>query len=264
MVLLKSGLISFIQYMMLKPIKHRLKIVAICCSKSGHLFAFEVHTGNDNTADKSAYETMMRMLRDSGMASRGKGRTPVTDNWYSSGSLMASIWKEFGITFMGTINLASKKSRTADDFPFYKLSPGALRRVKRGWFWTATQNVKIGRQTAFTMQASVWRDKKHVAMLHNVDVIHPSQDMHTVLRMPPKSKKKKVVDSPRVISSYAPMYNEWTERTGTPLTGLSVSRATGGISGYTTGCLMQPFIQATCLLSTLETREQKPTQITHG
>jgi hypothetical protein len=57
MVLLKSGLISFIQYMMLKPIKHGLKIFALCCSKSGYLFAFEVYTGKDNTSEGSAYET---------------------------------------------------------------------------------------------------------------------------------------------------------------------------------------------------------------
>jgi hypothetical protein len=120
---------------------------------------------------------------------------------------MADIWKECGMTFTGTINLTSKKSRTADDFPFHKLTPGALRRVKRGRSRTATQNVKIGRQTAFTMQTSVWKDKKQVVMLHNVDVIQPSRDMHTVLRMSPKSKKKKEVDSPRVISSYFSTYN---------------------------------------------------------
>jgi hypothetical protein len=57
------------------------------------------------------------------------------------------------------------------------------------------------------MQASVWRDKKQVAMLHNVDVIQPDQDTHTVLRMSPKSTKKKEVDSPRVISSYASTSN---------------------------------------------------------
>jgi hypothetical protein len=149
----------------------------------------------------------MRMLRDSGMVSRGKGRTLVTDNWYSSGSLMAGIWKEFGMTFMGTINLTSKKSRTAEDFPFHKLSPGALRRVKRGWCRTPTQNVKIGRQTGFTMQASVWQDKKQVAMLHNVAVIQPDHDTHKGLRMSPKSTKKKEVDSPRVISYYFSTYN---------------------------------------------------------
>jgi hypothetical protein len=76
MVLLKSGLISFMQYMMSKPVKHGLKIFALCCSKSGYLFAFEVlYTGKDNTSEGSAYETVMRMLRDSGMSSRGKGRT---------------------------------------------------------------------------------------------------------------------------------------------------------------------------------------------
>jgi hypothetical protein len=37
--------------------------------------------------------------------------------------------------------------------------------------------VKIGKQTAFTMQANVWRDKKQVAMLHNVDVIQPDQEV---------------------------------------------------------------------------------------
>jgi hypothetical protein len=97
------------------------------CSSSGEVLrSFEVYTGKDNTADGSAYETVRRMQRDSGMASRGIGRTLFTDNWYSSGSLMAGIRKEFGITFMGTINLtSSKKSRTADGFPFHKLSPGA-------------------------------------------------------------------------------------------------------------------------------------------
>jgi hypothetical protein len=64
------------------------------------------------------------------------------------------------------------------------------------------------RQTAaFTMQASVWEDKKQVAMLHNVDVIQPNQDMHTVLRMSPKSKKKKEVNSPRAISSFDSTFN---------------------------------------------------------
>ena len=53
----------------------------------------------------------------------------------------------------------------------------------------------------------MWRDQKPVAMLHNVDMIQLSQDMHKVLRMSPKSKKKKEVDSPRVISSYASNYN---------------------------------------------------------
>jgi hypothetical protein len=52
---------------MLKPIKNGLKSIALCWSKSGYLFSFDVHTGKDIAADGSAYETVMRMLRDSGM-----------------------------------------------------------------------------------------------------------------------------------------------------------------------------------------------------
>jgi hypothetical protein len=49
----------------------------------------------------------------------------------------------------------------------------------------------------------VWND------LHgyNQPYIQPNQDMHTVLRMSPKSKKKKEVNSPRVISSFDSMFN---------------------------------------------------------
>jgi hypothetical protein len=40
-----------------------------------------------------------------------------------------------------------------------------------------------------------------------VDVIQPDQDTHKVLRMSPKSEKKKDMDRPRVISSYVSTYN---------------------------------------------------------
>jgi hypothetical protein len=36
---------------------------ALCCSKSGYLFAFEVYTGKDNTADESVMATVMQMPR---------------------------------------------------------------------------------------------------------------------------------------------------------------------------------------------------------
>jgi hypothetical protein len=41
----------------------RTQDFALCCSNGNYLFAFEVYTGKDNTADGSAYETVMRMLR---------------------------------------------------------------------------------------------------------------------------------------------------------------------------------------------------------
>ena len=136
---------------------------------------------------------------------------------------MLSMTQKMYWNFVGTIKLTLKKSMTADDFLFHKLFPGALRRVERGWSRIATQNVvKIGRQTAFTMQASVWRDKKLVAMVYNVDVIQPDQDTHKALRMSPKSKKKMEVDSPRVISFYPSTYNGVDRKDRNTLTGPSV------------------------------------------
>jgi len=38
---------------------------------------------------------------------------------------------------VGTVKMTKKKSRTAADFPFEKLSNGAMKKNKRGWnrFW---------------------------------------------------------------------------------------------------------------------------------
>jgi hypothetical protein len=56
------------------------------------------------------------------------------------------------------------------------------------------------------------RQERSGAMLHNVDAIQPRQDMHQVLRMFSKSKNKKEVDSPRVISSFVLTYNGMEDR----------------------------------------------------
>jgi hypothetical protein len=207
MILYKGQFISFVQYMMAKPIKHGLKVFAMCCSHSGYLFTFEVYLGKDNTDDGTPMGIVMRMLRDANMGTRGRGRTLVTDNWYSSGQLMANIYKEFGMSFIGTINLTSKKTRTADSFPYHKLSNGALKKAPRGWFRSATQNVIIGGKIAYTMQATVWKDKKQVAMLHNVDVLHKDQNNCTTLRWSPRKKQRREVSSPKVINTYNANYN---------------------------------------------------------
>jgi hypothetical protein len=99
--------------------------------------------------------------------------------------------------------------------------------------------VKIGRQKAFTMQASVWRNKKQVAILHNVDVIQPDKDTHKVLRMSPKSKKKKEVDSPRVISSYSSIYSGVDRKKDRDTSEWTISVKSHISPGHTSGrCLM--------------------------
>ena len=37
--------VSFVQYMPAKPIKHGIKVYALCCSSTGYLYLFEIYTG---------------------------------------------------------------------------------------------------------------------------------------------------------------------------------------------------------------------------
>ena len=73
---------------------------------------------------------------------------------------------------LGTFTPTKKKSRTADDFPFANLSNGALKQVKRGWMRAAHLNVFLGNNSkpACTMQATIWKDKKLVGLLHNFEI----------------------------------------------------------------------------------------------
>ena len=45
MILYKGKYIAFVQHMPKKPIKHGIKVYALCCSSTGYLYAFEVYTG---------------------------------------------------------------------------------------------------------------------------------------------------------------------------------------------------------------------------
>ena len=143
------------------------------------------------------------------MANAGEGRTLVTDNWYTSQKLMMKLFKEFKMTMVETVNATSKKSRTANDFPFAKISPAAQKKIHCGWFRTAYQNVHFGKEKkpAFTMQAIIWKDKKLVGMLHNFGVQAVARGTHFVQRWSPKRKAKKEVESSSIVPVYCKHYN---------------------------------------------------------
>ncbi len=103
---------------------------------------------------------------------------------------------------VGTYALTKKKSRTADDFPFAKLSNGALKKVKRGWKQMARLKVaNNNRRNLYTVQATVWKDKKLVGFLHNHLV--DATEGHTVERWSPRKKKRKSVSSHKVTTDYS-------------------------------------------------------------
>ncbi len=131
MVLCKGKFTSFVQCMASKPIKHGTKTFALCCSATGHLFNFEVHLGKEFTEDGSPAGVVERLLSGANMAGQGEGRTLHTDNWHTTASVMKKVWLQCKMSMLGTFTPTKKVSRTADDFPFAKLSNGALKRVPR-------------------------------------------------------------------------------------------------------------------------------------
>ena len=61
-------------------------------------------------------------------------------------------------------------------------------------------------QPAFTVQATVWRDKKLVGFLHNFKVEQPT-GTHKVLRWSPTQGKRVEVEGPTVVSEYTAHYS---------------------------------------------------------
>lgn len=75
--------ISWVQYMPAKPIKHGIKVFALCCAKTGFLLAFEVFTGKGNGLDGTPLNVIKRLVLMAGIASYVSGTwaescTPTT------------------------------------------------------------------------------------------------------------------------------------------------------------------------------------------
>jgi hypothetical protein len=194
--------VSFVQYLPAKPIKHGIKVDTLCCSYTGYLYRLEIYTGKGGTADGSPMGVISRLLYGAG-ATGTTGRILYTDNFYTSLCVMKYIYVPFAMLLVGTYAQTKKKSLTADDFPFAKLSKGALKKVNRGWKQMAHQKIfNLNQATPlYTVQATVWKDKKLIGFLHNHLVA--DTEGHTVERWSPQKKKRKSILSHKVTTDYS-------------------------------------------------------------
>ncbi|CAJ1954086.1 unnamed protein product [Cylindrotheca closterium] len=210
--------ISWIQYMPKKPIKHGIKVYALCCAYTGYLYSFEIYTGKEGTESGTPREVIGRLLRMAGIlpspagAAKMTGTVLYTDNWYTSLDVMQFVYEQFGMLLVGTISLTAKKSRTADDYPFHKYKNTLLRRIPRGWTRLAYQTVRKTAKTAATtakaaagkvlylVQATLWKDKKMVGFLHN-HLVQSEQD-HQVKRWDKESRTKKEIPAHPIVTDY--------------------------------------------------------------
>ena len=118
--------IAWVQYMPAKPIKHGIKVFALCCAHTGFLFAFEIHTGKANGLDSLPSAVIMRLLA---AADGSQGRILHTDNFCTHLEVMKAVHLHCKMLMVGTRKLTKKKSRTKSDFPFAKLADASLKKL---------------------------------------------------------------------------------------------------------------------------------------
>eukprot|EP00956_Cyclotella_meneghiniana_P022021 scaffold40902_cov50-Cyclotella_meneghiniana.AAC.1 len=208
--------VEYVQYMPAKPIKHGIKVYAMCCAVSGIMIAWNVYTG----AEDSVVDTTTKICADLAKQAnihRQKGRVLYTDNYYTSVKLARYFFEEFGWTITGTYAPTDKKSRSDEDFPFLRLSRGAKDSVKRGWFREAVLELKTPSGKKYYIQATTWRDKKQVCFLSSNEV--GFSDGMSVKRHTKKRAQRDTIEAPRAQQDYSRFFNaELTGMTGIALT----------------------------------------------
>ena len=201
MIKYKGKQIKFVQCMPAKPIKHGIKLFALCCAETGYVYGFWVYCGKEND-DCSPAEIVSRLMaQDSAFLTNSSGRVLYTDNWYTSEETMEHVYGQYKMFLVGTVKLSKKKSRSSDDFLFHKLSGPAKRKVGKGWFrWAQKPITDAMGRIRYITQALTWMDRSQVAVLHNWLVGGPG-DCQT-MRYDKDAKKKMPVPTHPIIPNY--------------------------------------------------------------
>jgi hypothetical protein len=100
MVRYNGRAIAFVQYMPRKPIKHGIKVFAVCCAYSGVMLGFEVYCGADENTDSSALAIIDRLLTKNNLDT-ARGRIVYSDNWYTTVPLARYLYEKYGMFFCG-------------------------------------------------------------------------------------------------------------------------------------------------------------------
>ena len=91
-----------------KPIKHGIKVFALCCAFTGFLLAFEVYTGADNASYSSNWELIEKLIVSAGLTN-AYGRILYTDNYYTSMRVARKLYELYHWLFVGTYKLTTRR-----------------------------------------------------------------------------------------------------------------------------------------------------------
>ena len=67
MILYCVCVVASVQYMPLNPIKHRMKVFAVCCAINDVLLGFEVYVGAEDETESTAIVIVKRMMEGAGL-----------------------------------------------------------------------------------------------------------------------------------------------------------------------------------------------------
>ena len=95
MILYKGRAVAFVQYMPAKPIKHGIKVFALCCAATGFLLSFEVYTGAENASYTTNWDLINGLILSAGLT-RAFGRILYTGEFQNGehGTLCYSQWNQ--------------------------------------------------------------------------------------------------------------------------------------------------------------------------
>ena len=138
MILYTGRTITFVQYMPLKPINHRIKLFMLTCKS--HTLGRDTYLGKDYPLDLSAEATVVCLITNAGLIVQSS-RIIYTNNWYTSIKLARTLFKEYNWLFFVTSSPTGKKTREEYDIPFHKLSNFDLNYILRGCSRRATTHI---------------------------------------------------------------------------------------------------------------------------
>ena len=192
--------VSFIQYMPKKPIKHGIKVFALCCAYTGYLLGYEVYLGKDTeTNENSALAVVDRLLVNADLVT-AKGRVLYADNWYTTLRLAKHLYEKYCWLFVGTVVPSDSKDRNDNSVPFRRLTPGALDKLDRGWMRKATTTM-----AQYHIQCTTWKDKKQVTFIHT-NLVQNTGDI-TVKRHVKHKRYRLDIKAPAIQKDYATYFN---------------------------------------------------------
>ena len=88
--------VGYVQYTPAKPIKHGIKVFAVCCAISAVILAFEVFVGKeDEDRDNTALGVCDQLVKDVELTS-ARGRVLYINNYYTLVKLAKHMFLEYG------------------------------------------------------------------------------------------------------------------------------------------------------------------------